>query len=234
MNIKKPLSLIALSLLVVFMFGCKERTQSVEALLADMITEYGGEENLKKLDSYASLWKIKVQVREQEGKAVNSVQMPDKLRVELIYPDRTELRVVNGSKGYKGFNGGAAQEVSGPQLDSMKLQLMRLYTPLELKRRMARLQLSEGDGVKLITLKEGELTVVYHVNPTTKRIDKVVGKLDMGGRQMEFVTEYSDYKLVDGVLIHHKENKFAAGTNTAILYLKGLKLGATHNSKIFF
>ena len=234
MTLKKALAFIALSLVVIFMSGCtqpKDPKAVVEALLADMITEYGGVENLKKLDSYVSLWEIQVQVRPQTGKAIHFVQMPDKLRVELDYGDSGEIRFLNGSKGYKGYGKGELKEVRGPQLDSMKLQLMRLFTPLELKRRSAKLQLSEADGVKLITLKESGLTAVYHVNPATLRIDKVVGKLDMGGRQMEFVTEYTDFKKVEGVLMHHKENKFAAGTNTALLFLKGVKFDATYDSK---
>jgi hypothetical protein len=114
----------------------------------------------------------------------------------------------------------------------MKLQMMRLYSPLTLKGKSG-ISVTEGKGVKLITLKEGTLTSIYHVNSITFRIEKVVGRFDMGGRQMEFQTEYSDFKKVDGVLIHHRENKFAAGMNTAELFLKDIKLSVTHDENVF-
>ena len=48
----------------------------------------------------------------------------------------------------------------------------------------------------------------------------------MHGTEMRFLTEYSDFAIVDGVLMHHTENKFAGGVNTAILQLRELRLDA--------
>lgn len=201
-------------------------------LLDNMIGAYGGAENLRKLDSYASVWAMEVKVRPQKGKAINFIDQAGRLRVELLYPNRLETRVINGARGYKGYNKEPLEEVKGPKLDSMKLQLMRLYTPLTLKNKVG-ITITDGEGVKLITLKEGTLITVYHVNATTFRIEKVVGTLDMGGRKMEFQTEYSDFKKVEGVLMHHRENKFAGGMNTAELFLKEIQLSVKHDDKLF-
>lgn len=228
---KKFVMFLAFVFAVSIISGCGTKDPK-DQLLDNMIGAYGGTENLRKLDSYVSLWAMEVRVRPQKAKAVNFVDQAGRLRVELLYPNRLEKRVINGAKGYKGYNNEPLKEVSGPKLDSMKLQLMRLYTPLTLKNKPG-IKVTEGQGVKLITLKEGTLVTVYHVNATTFRIEKVVGTLDMGGRKMEFQTEYSDFKKVDGVLMHHRENKFAGGTNTAELFLKELKLSAKHDDTLF-
>ena len=43
---------------------------------------------------------------------------------------------------------------------------------------------------------------------------------------MQFLTEYSDFTFRDGVLVHERENKFAAGVNTAIVRLIRITLDA--------
>jgi hypothetical protein len=48
----------------------------------------------------------------------------------------------------------------------------------------------------------------------------------MNGREIQFLTEYSDFAVVEGVLVHHKENKFAGGVNTAMLQLREITFDA--------
>ena len=43
---------------------------------------------------------------------------------------------------------------------------------------------------------------------------------------MQFLTEYSDFTMGDGVLIHQREKKFAGGVNTAVLHLRDIPLDA--------
>ena len=233
---KKFIALMTIVFAVVLISGCgaeKDLKDPKDTLLYEMIGAYGGAENLSKLASYVSVWDIEVRVRPRKGKAINSVELPDKLRVELIYPKSSETRVINATKGFKSYNREPLKEVAGPRLDSMKLQLMRLYTPLVLQMKLNSITLSEAGGYRLLTLKEGSLTAIYHVNSATFTIDKVIGRLNMGGREMEFLTEYSDFKKVNGVLMHHRENKFAAGMNTAELFLKELKLNEKHADGVF-
>ena len=50
---------------------------------------------------------------------------------------------------------------------------------------------------------------------------------------MHFVTEYSEFAMVDGVLVHHRENKYAGGTNTAVLKLKRIEFGMKFSDEDF-
>jgi hypothetical protein len=115
----------------------------------------------------------------------------------------------------------------------MRLQLMRLYSPLVLR--------DKGDSLKLmldgeycaLSLVERGIRADYLVNQDTWRIEKVVGTLWINNMEMRFLTEYSDFKFVDGTLVHHKENKFAAGVNTAVLQLRNIEFNADLDDSSF-
>ena len=76
--------------MVLALAGCGQSEKAVDpvsSLLDDMIGIYGGVENLKKLNSYESVWDMNVKVRPEKGEAVVRVVQPDKLRVDLKYPE---------------------------------------------------------------------------------------------------------------------------------------------------
>ena len=50
---------------------------------------------------------------------------------------------------------------------------------------------------------------------------------------MSFVTEYSDFKLVDGVLVHQREDKYAGTVNTAQLQLRNIEFDANLTRSFF-
>ncbi len=225
--------LLLLPLLILLFAAPAFSAGPVDGILDDMIAAYGGADNLKKLNSYVSLWDMKVQVRNETGTARVSVAQPGSLRVKLTYPTKTESRVVNAGAGYKQYDGGEKKPAHGPQLYAMKLQLMRLYSPLVLKSFSEKITVSDSNGYKVLSLTDGNISSHYFVNPKTRLIDAVIGKLAIAGRPMEFVTEYHDYKKIDGVFVHHMENKFAQGMNTAKLYLKELKSGVSHPAGTF-
>jgi hypothetical protein len=209
----------------------------VGAFIDKMIEAYGGRDNLAKLNSYVSIWEMDAVARAESGRATNYVELPNKLRVELEYPAKREARVLNSGSGYKTYDDSPAEPADGPRLDSMKLQLIRLYTPLVLSNILAfapdAITLSEDGGYSLLTLTAGRLSAIYFVNPASLMIEKVITRLDMSGQIMEFITEYSDIRPEGGVLMHHMENKFAGGVNTAKLYLREIRLSEKHDARVF-
>ena len=217
--------------------GSPEPIDPVEGLLKGLVEEYGGEEALKGFSSSLVRWDIEAIARGDKGEDVRYLELPGKLRVELNYTKSGELRIINGEEGLKGFKDEQGRVEMGPALGppllGMKLQRMRFYTPLMLMEKKASLTLIEKDGFKVLSLVEGPLTADYYVNPEKRRIELFVGRLDMGGRSIEFKTEYSDFKMVSGLLMHHKEVKYAGGTNTAVLALKELRLGEKFDPEIF-
>ena len=169
----------------------------------------------------------------RHGIDVRSIQMPRQLRVELTYPDKQETRILNGDESHVLFDDEPARAAGQHQSDAMRLQLMRLYSPLTLRDKIDSLTLIlEGRNCAL-SLVENGLRADYLVNMDTWRIEKVVGTLTVNGTEMRFRTDYSDFEFVDGVLVHRKESKFAGGVHTAILQLHRVTLDADLGSGLF-
>lgn len=208
-------------------------------LIDEMIDAYGGEANLKKLNSFKTEWQMINMMRGDEGSVVVYAQFPDKFRTEVSGGmSGFETRVVNGERAGKAVMNRPISEQSGPMMTATKFGLKRIYTPLMLREIQPMLSLAEykeGDKHKVLVYDQGQgmFAIKYFVNAKTKLVDKVTGTLKMQRREMEFIAEYGDYKEVGGVMIAHTENKFAAGMNTAFLNLQNITLSAKFEPSLF-
>ena len=191
-------------------------------VLAQMVKHYGGAEALTKLNSpYRQQWDLMAMTRNEKGTDQRTIALPQRLTVELTYPSKSEKRILDGDKGEKIYDQTHHVVAQGPGLMEMKLQRMRLYNPLLLQQHASEISVSEeGEDYYRLTLHEGTLSTDYYVNRKTFLIDKVAGTLEMNGAAMTFMTEYQDYKAVEGVMLPHKEIKFAGSINTAVLTLR--------------
>ncbi|NCF63244.1 MAG: hypothetical protein GWP58_10365 [Gammaproteobacteria bacterium] len=204
-----------------------------QAVLERIIDAYGGENNLRKLYTVVQEWDFVALMGNRHGTDIRSIRVPGRLRVELTYPDKKETRILNGEAAHVIFNDYAAQTAAPMQRDAMRLQLMRLYSPLVLRDKSDSVTLvSEGEFCAL-SLTENGVQSDYLVNRESWRIEKVVGTLEIKGSEMQFLTEYSDFKFVDGALIHQKENKYAGGVNTAMLQLRRITFNAELDEESF-
>jgi hypothetical protein len=223
----KPFSqVIYLLILVLLSPAANAEALDRDAVLEKLIQSYGGEENLRKLDSMVQEWDFVALRGNRHGKDIRSIRLPGQLRVELTYPDRKETRILNKTASHVIFRDAPAEAVGGPQRDAMRLQLMRLYSPLNLRERRDDVSLMLDGEYCALSLHEGGLRSDYLVDVKNWRIEKVVGTLSVNGAEMRFLTEYSDFALVDSVLVHQKENKFVGNVNTAILQLRQIELQA--------
>ena len=207
---------------VLFTAVLEAKGPDAKVVIDKMITAYGGEANLKKLNSYEQVWHIETKTSNKNGSDHRTVKMPGYLQTQLTYPDKTEIRTLKNGIGIKEF-GKRKLEVKGPMLDAMRLQLMRLFNPLILKSKIQGITTSEKDSFYIIYLSDGSITTEYFVSKKSFLIEKVVGRLKMGHNKMEFLTVYEDYKSENGVMIAHKEIKYAAKVNTAVMRLKATK-----------
>lgn len=204
-----------------------------ETVLERMIHAYGGEKNLRKLDHVVQEWDFFALTGNRHGTDVRSIRIPDQLKVELSYPDKSEIRILNGQEGHVAFDERLARTASPPQRDAMRLQLMRLYSPLVLRDKSDVVSLEIDGEFCALSLVEYGVRADYLVNMETWRIEKVVGTLSVNGTKMQFLTEYSDFKYVDGILVHQKENKYAGGVNTAKLKLRRITFNADFDEGTF-
>jgi hypothetical protein len=230
----KVLRYIALSfLLLICSSAVNAQSLDLDTVLESIIESYGGEENLRKLDSQIQEWSIFAKMGNRHGIDLRTIRAPDQLKVELTYATKKETRVVNGDESFVAYGSAPAQVAVHPQLDAMHLQLMRLYSPLVLRDKLESLSLTVDGELCAVTLFENGVRVDYMVNMDNWHIEKVVGSLAMKGGEMRFLTEYSDFTFHEGVLIHQRENKFAGEVNTAVLQLRRITLDAEIQDKDF-
>jgi hypothetical protein len=221
-----PLRFSWLILLCAFSFADIAQALEVRTVLDRLIHTYGGESNLGKMDNMTQKWDLVAMMGNRRGTDTRSIRAPNQLRVELSYPDKSETRILNGDSAQVIFEGKAVEEVFGIQRDAMRLQLMRLYSPLMLRKKIDSVSLIEEGDLLALSLVENGVHVHYLVNKENWRIEKVAGTLLMNGGEIKFLTEYSGFAVVEGVLVHHKENKFAGGVNTAMLQLRQITFDA--------
>lgn len=226
----------ALSLFALLLFSQHVFSQDLDrhSVINRLIESYGGEENLRKLDSVVQEWDMVALMSKRHGKDIRGIQPPNRLMVKLSYPNKVERRILNGEEGLVLFDGREPQVATDPQRDAMRLQLMRLYSPLVLRSKIENITLTlEGEFCALTLLEHG-VQADYLVNLESWRIEKVAGTLNMGGGDMQFITEYSDFEFVEGVLVHRQENKFAGNVNTALLKLRDFQFNANLDGNHFF
>ena len=171
-------------LLLAFAGSLNAREPDLEELLEQIIVAYGGEENLRRLDSHIQQWDVFALVGKRHGSDTRRVRVPDQLKVEVSYPHKRETRIINGQSGYVTYHGKQAHTATQPQRDAMRLQLMRHYSPLVLRNKLNSLTLATEDGFHVITLFEHGVRADYFVNVENSRIEKVLGSLPMGGTEM--------------------------------------------------
>ena len=215
-----------LALLLIISGPAHTQNWDVQTVLDRLIHTYGGEKNLRKMDNMIQEWVVVASMGNRHGTDVRHIRAPHQLRVELSYPQKKETRILNGNVGHTVFGDAAPELVTGMQLDAMRLQLMRLYSPLMLRSKIDSIGLTEEGDLLALSLAENGVQVHYLVNKENWHIEKVAGTLLMNGSEIKFLTEYSDFAVVEGVLVHHKENKFAGGVNTAMLQLRQITFDA--------
>lgn len=193
-----------------------------DEILNKMINVYGGEKNITNMSSYEQVWLVEAKAGNSNGSDHRKVTLPSSLYTKLTYPDKKETRTLVEGHGIKEL-GDKKVVASGPMLDAMKLQLMRLYNPLVLKNRAQNIELSGDDTNYILTLKEGDIETKYFVSKREYLIEKVIGKLSFGTQSMEFVTLYKDYEKKEGVMMPTTEVKYAGSVNTAVMKLQSVK-----------
>jgi hypothetical protein len=196
--------------------GAARAVESLDGLLDRTMKAYGGVDALRKAAAVRETGKVTSLMRGgAAGDIVREFERPDRLRVFIRYGGSdTEVRVYDGKTGWR-----EGKAVQGPPLDAMVLQAARLALPLILSDRRANLvdkgtSTVDGKELRTVDLPLGNgLTLTAGIDPVSGRIVRSsgTGGMGMGGRTLEFVTRYSDYRVVHGVLHPFVEENYANG-----------------------
>jgi hypothetical protein len=190
---------------------------AVHALVERCVEAYGGKKAIVRLARIREEGTVSSNVLHpgDAGRITRVYQRSGRLRVEIAYPDAPkEVRVLDGSRGWR-----FGEEVQGVFLVSMILQAARLDLPSLLaawedKVLDAGTVEHEGKTLRVLALEVGPgLRVEAGLDPATGRILRSRGA-GTGGMPLEFVTSYSDFRTVDGVLVAFREGNWANGRTT--------------------
>ncbi len=198
------------------------------SFIRKVISAYGGEQALARVNSVYAKGSIEALMRGDRGISTRYFKRPRKLRAELVYHHSSETRILNGFRGWRGSDGEPLQEVHGPPYLAMAYQYKYLDLPfgfLEQGYKITYLGRASLHGVPVETFQltdnEGPVMRVS-VDAVTHLIARVAGSFGFGGRETELAAEFSDYRDVGGIKFPFRitnyggENKIAETTVTEI------------------
>jgi hypothetical protein len=184
----------------VFLFASAVRADD---LVTKVLKAYGGAAAWSKVTSFRETGTVTPAMRPGQGTLTREWQRPDKLRVEIVYPTNTEIRIVDGDHGTQ--NG---KEATGMGLDAMRLQAARMVVPLLLVERRSSLRAVDAHTIEIPL--PPSMTLRLEVDPQSGHILKSTSKTS----GIDFSTNYSDFRMVDGLLFAFREENTAGGTKT--------------------
>ncbi|MFM9845831.1 MAG: hypothetical protein ACKVP3_01555 [Hyphomicrobiaceae bacterium] len=206
---------MALALVSVCLPKLSVSEETGTAFVDKIAAAYGGAELLPRLATMRQTGRTMSAMRGNvEGDMVRQFVYPDKLRIEIDYVgDVRETRILDGMSGWMD-----GEPVTGPMLMAMRLQAARLALPLLLISHRNEVidhghrRLTDGREIHLLELPLGEHSAIsVEVDPESAMILRSHSLVALGGAIMEFMTVYSEFNSLDGVLVATREEQYAMG-----------------------
>jgi hypothetical protein len=200
------------------------------------VAAYGGAEAIARASGFVQTGTVTSLLHPgMTGRIGRAFQRPGRLRVEISYPDRSgEVRVLDGAAGWR--NGAPA---AGAQLASMVLHAARLDLPALLARKGAKVAdrgswQHEGKTLRVLALEIAPgLWVEAGIDPGTGLILRSRSLTVGAAPPVEFVTSYSEFREVGGVLFAFREGNWANGATTGETVLSRVEVVAVPGADLF-
>lgn len=202
-----------------------------DALCSAVVRAYGGPEALARSLRSRAEGEVQARMNGGAGTLRRDFEAPGRLRVTIEYPNRTELRLLDGAEGWRGGSAGVLAVEGLPHL-AMVYQLLRTNPAWALDTHRERVELAGSHEVAgrphwLLRLAWSPgLTVLFSVDARTYHVGRVEGVLSAGGLTTAFATEYDGFEVVDGVLVPRIEETWAGGRHTGTTRLTSVSFGA--------
>jgi hypothetical protein len=209
---------------------------AVGALVEKVIEAYGGKAALEKFPVMVQEGEVTAHQASDVGRVLRIHESPRRLRVAIAYPGSpAEQRILDGARGWRD-----GREVSGtPPHVAMMLQAARMELPVSLLANLERL-IDEGtverEGKKLraLTLLLGDgLALTAEIDPGSGRILRAVARMPGGVGNLEFVTAYSEFRKVSGVLVPFREENFVQGRHSGTTEIRTVEFLAEAPTGVF-
>jgi len=188
----------------------------VKAVISGIIGAYGGEKAVTAAKRVYAQGTITAFMRGDEGTYLRWFERGRRLRVETKYSRSSELRILNGSKGWRGVDGEAG-EVNGFQYLAMIYQYKQVDILYGLMTGQYKV-VPDGsvvDGVTSVDIYrlsdvEGPPMRIF-VEPKSGLIVEIEGVFSVNGHETSLSAQFSDFRKVDGLKLPFKVLNFGGG-----------------------
>lgn len=210
-----------------------------EKVISDVIKAYGGEKAIKSISTIYAKGKINALMRGLEGTYTRYFKRHRKLRVETLYSLTSEVRILNGSIGWRGNINEPPVQVTGARYLAMAYQYKQLDLPYGLLKKNYRV-IRAGKGslnnklshVLDLLDDEGPPLRVY-IDPDTFYIVKVIASIKKGNATAALSAEFSDFRIIEGVPLPHRILNYAVGHKVGETVIEEYSINPPMDDKLF-
>ncbi len=211
-------------------FGADEAARPVPAggaVVRKIINAYGGAAEIQKIRSLSARGVLDSPMYEKRAAySFDLARDGRKLRVEIRAGSSSEVRILNGAKGYVRTGDSPLAPASGPRVLAMIYQFKELTMPFQLLKSSFTIAFGGGSTVHgapadVLLLEDGEgPPMKLYVDPRSGRILKDSGSFVMEGAEMELSSEFHDFRRVGGRLLPFRIVNYAGGERIGELRIK--------------
>jgi len=212
----------------------QQEDERVRRIIEKVVKAYEGREALDKVKSIYAKGRIAAFAFGEKGTYVRYFERGRRLRVDIDYPNSSEHRILNGTKGYEG-----GSEVTGDRYLAMVYQYKQLDLPYGLLHSDYRVTYKgrgkvDGKEAEVLGLidKEGPPMKIY-IDTKTFYIVKVSGDFSMGDGTMALSAVFSEFRKVDGIYLPYRITNFAGGERIAETHIREYKVNTPMAQSLF-
>lgn len=231
--------LLLIFLLITISHASPSPASPMDSLVDRVLSAYGGK-MLEAVDAYRMEGVVTARMRKTEGEMIRLFARPDRLFVDLAYPENPERRYLDGENGWRTDPGGAGvRKVEGHLLKAMVLQAARAEIPWILSRhredvtQIPPLKVGQQMTVGMQIILGPGLVLRLYADPQTARVIYSQAILNAEKIKTHFETAYSDFREVDGVLFAHHEENWASGFHTGSTVIEKVEINPEIDDSTF-
>jgi len=218
----------------------KSDENSPALLVAKRVIEaYGGAEAIEGVRSIHARGDIKTFVREGSGIYEYYLKRPGKLRVEIRYENQTELRMLNGEKGWRGRLEGPVEEVTDVKYMAMLYQYIHIDLPYGLLKGLYDITWEGRDRIGnvevdvLAITSPGAPPMKAYIDTGRGLIIKTRGYFTVKGTETYLSAEYSEFAEADGTVLPGRIVNYGGGKIIGETTIKQYLINSTIDDSIF-
>jgi outer membrane lipoprotein-sorting protein len=214
-----------------------QNTPTVDQIVAKHIQARGGMNKLAGIKTVQATYSS-----EEDGKPVQLVEFqkrPNKLRRNISFGGNTLVFAYDGQTAWQSAHGKgpsaapadlALELKEEADIDGSLVGYKDKGSTLEL---VGKEKLNGKDAYNLrVTLKEGQVRNVY-IDAGTFLEVKETGSFEQGGKKVDFVTVFKDYRPAQGILFPFRVEQKAGDEETQITYLKKIEINLPLADSLF-